>query len=310
MVHSIRQFSGKRMDEMIYMLRFMMGCAGGEKIYAPECLAFRPFFKKYAEGEKSRFIKSYVSAAEGFSSFFSLCGGLEEYVKILPDVDSLLESLDRNDFKLNPIIIGSLNKKKIWSRADTLFYDNKSCFIIVIGKSRDKYFFHDPQGIPCCMIDEELLRECVNQAGEDIISIEMGGLEYRNNIGLWEDFLFRLKEICINVQQDAMSGGNAWKVLRALLEEELSSSAHECLFYNIMEIQQACRSIREFFSLNAFIPVEREKCNLLEKYMQQYECCCADIMEGLLKKDINSTRHHIEKIMCLEDELLTLYFML
>lgn len=107
-----------------------------------------------------------------------------------------------------------------------------------------------------------------------------------------------------------MSGGEAWKSLRLLLEGDFSSSAQMCLYYNIMEIQQTCQSIREFFALNSSIQIEKEKHSLLDKYIQQYECCCADIMEGLLNKNIHSIKHSIENVMYLEDELLTLYFML
>lgn len=300
------------MDTTAYVIWYMLEGACGEKIYAPECLTFRPFFRKLAQREERRFVKPYVSITEGFNSFLTLFGGLEKCIRILPDTASLFDSFHQKDFKANPVIISPLCKRKMWNRVDTLFYDNKSYFITVLDKRKDKLFFHDPEGIPCCMIDEELLRECMYQTGEDILSIEIGRAEYTDKLkaGFWEDFLFMLKKFCIQVQQDSMSGGDAWKSFRLLLEGDFPSSAQMCLYYNIMEIQQNCQSIREFFSLNPFIQIEKERHSLLDQYIQQYECCCADIMEGLLNRNIRSIKSYIENVMYIEKELLTLYLML
>ena len=54
----------------------------------------------------------------------------------------------------------------------------------------------------------------------------------------------------------------------------------------------------------------KERHSLLDQYIQQYECCCADIMEGLLNRNIRSIKSYIENVMYIEKELLTLYLML
>ncbi len=311
MTSSIRQFSGKRMDTVVHMTHYIMDYMGGEKIYAPEGLTFRPFFRKYAEGEKTRFIKPYVSAATGFDCVFTLCRTPGVCVRSFPDADSLFENYRQNDFAGNPVIMGPFSKKKIWNRMDSLFYDNKSYFLIVVDKKQDSFIFHDPEGTPYCMADEEFLKEALDQKGETILAVEMGKAGRDGNVnGYIDTFWSGLRKFCVQVQQDTLSGAEAWKPLRILLEEEFSSSAQMCLYYNIMEIQQACQSTREFFSFNSFVQWNQEKNNLLEKHMQHFERCCASVLEGVLRKDTNSIKHDIEDIMYLEHELLALYLML
>lgn len=307
MMHTIRQFSGKSNDSMEYVAKAVIEQIG-ISLYGANSLTLRPFFRKYDKNSKTQLLTPAVSLSRGIGNLADCLGLINFSYKEYSDHDLLMDHLKSYQPDKYPIILGPLSKKTMWNRVDSLFYDNKSYFITLIGNEEDGFYIHDPEGTPYLRLDTEELRKNITALSLNKLLIPLSELKGTSNIEaeIWPVFIQKLKKLCQDAAKDEFTGSKGMILLHNDIGDSNRSSFKTRLYYNFIDIQNANQTIKEFF----FNPIETIRDhikNQISDSIDEYNQVIGKLLVAVINDDIISIKNHLLTCVELEKKLLEIY---
>lgn len=312
MIYPIKQFSGKKLDSIPYVLQEILEQAEMEDVFGAECFTLRPFFHKYAGRGKGQLITPYVSGIDGIKKFLGYFGISQDCVKEFRETGTLINLLHGNDYKKNGIVIGPLNKKRIWNRVESLFYDNESYFMIVKDKIDEGYLVNDPDGTPYFFMEEEFLQEIWNSTKGARIIINLGMID-KQKISyeeVWNCLRADIKTMCRRIQEEQAGSRNVFFLLSESIESKMRSSERIKLYYNLIELLNDGQAGMECFELNDFIGSSQQVKHAIWNLLAEYTLLVSDAMSYLLDENLLAVQNILLPIGKLEEQAVSYYLQL
>lgn len=97
-------------------------------------------------------IDSVIVFKELFASFFDIEINTIEYNQkqtVTYEIDKML--------RLGSVILGSLDKSKIWNRIESLHYKGAAYYIVINESNENNYVINDPSGCPFMFLSKDML---------------------------------------------------------------------------------------------------------------------------------------------------------
>jgi len=135
----------------------------------------RTFAFQFDKEKPSEWFSPLINPKDGLTAFSNLFKD-NILVNILSfkqaNSEDIFEKLDKMLLS-GAVIIGPLDKTKVWNRIDSLYFKGAAYFIIITGKENEKYVVNDPSGCPFMYFSKKLLRSSFFISNEFILLFQL-----------------------------------------------------------------------------------------------------------------------------------------
>lgn len=293
----ISAYYGKQLDTMADVLRMAMQVVGVEDVPHADCLTTRPFSLQCPLDTPSLWLAPFPDPWDGLLLALKILGirNACRLVTMTPGEGMAANVLGKVEHWLRdgPVILGPLNRTRIWDRVESRYYQGAAHFVLVVGHGDDRRFIvHDPEGCPYFSISRKRLL-----SGLETANFAGGALQVQSISELHScDEVFRLVLLagirsCAMAAVNIEGGSNGMSALAQEIESRrLKSSEEGVLNFAIPALGLAKRRVYEFLFdmpdivVNSFLGSEKLIPQILAA-LSEYCVDCANALEMLKKRE-------------------------
>lgn len=246
-------YQGKQSDSMAAVLLMAMEAVGVKNVPHPNCLTTRPFNFICPLDIPQLWLAPFPNPLDGIWLALKILG-IQHNCQMMPinsintDTTVLLTTIEQW-LKNGPVIVGPLDRTKIWDRIDSRYYRGTAHFIFIIDYGNNHNLIaHDPEGCPYFLISKQKLLSALNITDFDnaIIQIQStSGLRLCDEI--FQQALISGIKNCAMVVNHPEGGSNGLRSLAQMVaSRKLKSSEEGALNFAIPTLSLSAKQLSEF----------------------------------------------------------------
>jgi len=279
---------------------------GVKNIPHPNCLTLRPFSLRYND-DPSLWITPFVEPINGLKAAFKIIGFSDKLKSqtlssVSVQIHELLMILEHwlND---GMVILGPINRTKIWNRIDSRYYKGAAYYIYVLSYDNNYYLVHDPEGCPCLLLSKSTLIEALDIKYFEIGIIQLpNSLTTNSNRDIYQRTLFAGINSCIAGSHHSKGGSNGLYILSKIIaSKKLKSSEEGVLHFLIPSLSLSAHYVSEFLldlpkSVINNICCYDEIISAILLTLTEEINLCAYTLDCLIRRDIKSLPNQFTKL--------------
>ncbi len=290
-LHELKSYQGKYFDTMSLAINIVLKDYDINLHPFLDSFMLRTFAFQFDKNNPKLWFSPLISQIDSvniFKELFALT--LDIQINTIDQINkgSVFHELDKM-LCLGSVIIGNLDKSKIWNRIDSLYYKGAAYYIVITRLNKNNYIINDPSGCPFMFLSKNKLQNSFDDNNKSIQLIQIKPINKAFEIN---KNIFRKtfeKGICYrkNIKENDLLLSNGIK--RMFNNDFVFKSSHEA----IMNFAIPNYSIF-LYHLNLFIK-KISGDNSFEKFCNKYNRHLAELL-FLLQN--NSNKSVVLKNMC------------
>ncbi|MCT4688874.1 hypothetical protein [Vallitalea sp.] len=186
------KYLGKSLDGFQGAMQMLFHDKGYGEVKDIDCIALRNCSMEIQDN-MSFWFSPLVKTEEAINNLKNLLE-IKDYIKVKKITNDNID--DVLTFDNQPFVLGPINKKRLYNKVDTQFYDGNRHYVycFLVGKDR---IIHEPDGVPYMMIGEnEILNFLKDRNNIYKINLEVGGsIKQPTKLEILKRWIIRKREL-------------------------------------------------------------------------------------------------------------------
>lgn len=301
-------YQGKQSDCNAVILLMAMENIGVKNVPHPDCLTTRPFTIKCPCQNPALWFAPFIDPLEGLLTALNILNvqytcqvvanplSEKKSIELLRTIEHLLED--------GMVIVGPLNRTKIWDRITSRYYKGDAYFILIMACYNETHFLvHDPEGCPYFLLSKDKFLSAIS-----VSDFETGIVQLHPDFDLPSDekifsqvLLAGIKSI-IRASSLQEGGSNGLRVLtQEIISRKLKPSEEGVLFAAIPALSLSANHLVKFlhdFPTNVTYKIANwnEVVPEILKVLCEENLHCASILELLSFRNQKKLSKQFERL--------------
>ena len=248
-------YQGKQSDCNAAILLMALENIGVKNVPHPDCLTTRSFTIRCPRQNPSLWFSPFVTPLEGLLTALKILN-VQYSCQVIANSLSEKKSLElfrtiEHFLRDGMIILGPLNRTKIWNRINSRYYKGDAYFILIMACYNETHLLvHDPEGCPYFLLSKDKFFSAISGS-----NFEIGIVQLHPDFDLPSDeeiyfqvLLSGIKSI-IRASSQQEGGSNGLRVLtQEIASRKLKSSVEGVLYFAVPALSLSASHLAEFLS--------------------------------------------------------------